>query len=68
MDFSGPDSLPERRSFSIRHTDTCNYNFVDPAAITLLGYLPQDMIGASVFDFYHPHDLSVLTGIYQEGQ
>ena len=51
-----------------RHTISCNYSFVHPSAIALLGYLPQDMIGASVFDFYHPHDMSVLLGIYQEGK
>nr|WDE40062.1 Period [Platynereis dumerilii] len=64
--YSKPCSVPEKKSFSTRHTIYCNYNFIHPTAIPLLGYLPQDMIGTSVFEYYHPKDLQLLLGIYQQ--
>ncbi|CAG0918239.1 unnamed protein product [Notodromas monacha] len=47
-------------SFGTRHTSSCHLSHVDPAAIPYLGYLPQDLIGNSIFEYYHPEDLSYL--------
>ncbi|CAG0912324.1 unnamed protein product [Notodromas monacha] len=47
-------------SFGTRHTSSCHLSHVDPAAIPFLGYLPQDLIGNSIFEYYHPEDLSYL--------
>lgn len=38
------------------------------SAIQLLGFLPQDMIGMSIFDFYHPEDFEQLYAIYKQGR
>jgi period circadian protein len=41
---------------------------VDAAAIPYLGYLPQDLIGNSIFEYYHPEDLSFLKKDFETGQ
>nr|BAB85488.3 period [Sarcophaga bullata] len=51
--------------FAIRHTATGIISHVDSAAISALGYLPQDLIGRSILDFYHHEDLIVLKEIYE---
>ncbi len=38
---------------------------MDEIAISFLGYLPQDMEGADVFNFYHPGDLVYLKEAYE---
>nr|ABB20914.1 period [Ceratitis capitata] len=62
-----PDEILSHKSpkFSIRHTATGIISHVDSAAVSTLGYLPQDLIGRSIFDFYHPEDLMVLKEIYE---
>jgi period circadian protein len=39
---------------------------MDEAGITLLGYLPQDMINTSIFNYYHPQDLPLIFAAYQQ--
>ncbi|GFU20583.1 period circadian protein [Nephila pilipes] len=63
--YSVPDEIPAMTSFSTRHTASCHFSHVDASAIPFLGYLPQDMIGFSVFDFYHVDDLLQLKDIYE---
>lgn len=58
-------SLPKNFSFSTTHTLYCNLNYVSNSSIALLGFLPQDLIGLSVFDLYHPDDLPYLYTAYQ---
>lgn len=38
------------------------------SAIPLLGYLPQDMNGMSIFDFYHRDDTETLYNIYKRSK
>ncbi|XP_074654674.1 uncharacterized protein LOC141908490 isoform X2 [Tubulanus polymorphus] len=57
---------PEANTFSTRHSVFCQYNFVSSSAIPLLGYLPQEMIGTTIFDYYHPDDLHHLYNMYQK--
>ncbi|KAI4503566.1 hypothetical protein M0802_000969 [Mischocyttarus mexicanus] len=52
-------------TFTTRHTATCLLSHVDPDVVQYLGYLPQDMIGCSLFDFYHPEDLPFIKDIYE---
>jgi hypothetical protein len=33
-----------------------------------LGYLPQDMLGKCVLEFYHPEDMPFVKDIYQTGE
>lgn len=65
--FTVPDEILSHKSpkFSIRHTATGLISHVDSAAVSTLGYLPQDLIGRSIFEFYHPEDLMVLKEIYE---
>ncbi|ELU11162.1 hypothetical protein CAPTEDRAFT_202301 [Capitella teleta] len=63
--FREPGKLPDQVTFSTKHTVFCTYSHVDEAGISLLGYLPQDMISSSIFNYYHPKDLPLLFTIYQ---
>lgn len=51
--------------FTTRHTETCHLSHVDPDVVQYFGYLPQDMVGRSLFDFYHPEDLPFIKDIYE---
>nr|CAI5835424.1 unnamed protein product [Callosobruchus analis] len=51
--------------FGMRHTASCTFSHVDPDVVTNFGFLPQDMLGKSVFDFYHPEDMPFLKEIYK---
>ncbi|XP_011171926.2 period circadian protein isoform X2 [Solenopsis invicta] len=51
--------------FTTRHTATCHLSHVDPDIVQYFGYLPQDMVGCSLFDFYHPEDLPFIKDIYE---
>lgn len=50
-----------------RHSASCHIGHMDSEAISYLGYLPQDLIGNSVLDYYHPDDMGLLKDIYQGG-
>ena len=51
--------------FTTRHTATCYLAHVDPDVVQYFGYLPQEMVGRSLFDFYHPEDLPFIKDIYE---
>ncbi|XP_008209246.1 period circadian protein isoform X4 [Nasonia vitripennis] len=51
--------------FTTRHNAACRLSYVDPDVVQYLGYLPQDMIDRSLFDFYHPEDLPLIKDIYK---
>ncbi|XP_068903032.1 period circadian protein isoform X3 [Tenebrio molitor] len=61
--------VPEERvkfgKFGMRHTASCTFSHVDPDVVTNFGFLPQDMVGKSIFDFYHPEDMSFLKEMYE---
>ncbi|KAI8033956.1 hypothetical protein M5D96_013288 [Drosophila gunungcola] len=62
-----PDEILSQKSpkFAIRHTATGIISHVDSAAVSALGYLPQDLIGRSIMDFYHHEDLTVIKETYE---
>ncbi|XP_037727127.1 period circadian protein isoform X2 [Drosophila subpulchrella] len=62
-----PDEILSQKSpkFAIRHTATGIISHVDSAAVSALGYLPQDLIGRSIMDFYHHEDLTVMKETYE---
>jgi len=62
------EQTPAMAPFSTRHTSSCHFSHMDTSGISFLGYLPQDIIGYSVFDFYHNDDLSLLKDIYEMGE
>lgn len=51
--------------FTTRHTASGILSHVDGAAVGALGYLPQDIIGRSIMDFYHPEELTLLKDVYE---
>lgn len=62
-----PDEILSQKSpkFAIRHTATGIISHVDSASVSALGYLPQDLIGRSIMDFYHHEDLTVMKETYE---
>ncbi|RUT29492.1 PAS domain S-box protein [Paenibacillus zeisoli] len=36
------------------------YSYASPACITLLGYQPEELVGTSAFDYFHPEDVKVV--------
>lgn len=63
-----PDEARRSAKFRMRHTASCILTHVDPDVVTNFGYLPQDMLGKSVFDFYHPEDMPFLKEVYESGK
>ncbi|XP_076270074.1 period circadian protein-like [Rhynchophorus ferrugineus] len=60
-----PGERKRSTKFGMRHTATSIFSHVDPDVVTNFGFLPQDMLGKSVFDFYHPEDMPFLKEIYK---
>lgn len=63
-----PEETRKSAKFGMRHTAACIFSHVDPDVVTNFGFLPQDMLGKSVFDFYHPEDLPFLKEVYESGK
>ena len=40
--------------------------YVSPACRALLGYAPEEMIGRSAYDFFHPDDVDAIRKAYQD--
>ncbi|KAK9736489.1 Period protein 2/3C-terminal region [Popillia japonica] len=60
-----PDERRKSAKFGMRHTAACIFSHVDPDVVTNFGFLPQDMLGKSIFDFYHPEDMPFLKEVYE---
>ena len=58
--------LPSQRCFSCKHSQNCVLTYIDAEAVPLLGYLPQDVVMTSIFQYYHPDDLHILHGAYEK--
>jgi PAS domain S-box-containing protein len=46
-----------------RFTPAGVYTYVSPAAMTILGYRPDEMEGRSFYDYIHPDDLAEIKGM-----
>lgn len=53
--------------FCTRHTASCIISHVDPEVVTNFGFFPQDMVGRSILDFYHPEDMPLIKEVYETG-
>ncbi|XP_015600144.1 period circadian protein isoform X2 [Cephus cinctus] len=63
--YKAPEETIMSSKFTSRHTATCHISHVDPNVVKYLGYLPQDIVGRSLFDFYHPEDLLFIKDVYE---
>jgi PAS domain S-box-containing protein len=43
-----------------QHTPEGIYLYASPACRTLLGYAPEELIGHSAYEFFHPDDLAEI--------
>lgn len=59
-----PDEKNSTGEFGLRHSANCLFSEVDMSSVPYLGHLPQDLLGTSALDFYHPNDLPELKKIY----
>ncbi|XP_049798447.1 period circadian protein-like [Schistocerca nitens] len=65
--YTRPDEKPAGGNrFSTRHQADGKLTHVDGEAVSLLGYLPQQLLGRPVFDIYHPADLRGLQRVYRQ--
>ena len=64
----GSDDRNTNGQFGLRHSGTCLFSEVDLGSVPYLGHLPQDLLGVSVLDFYHPNDLAELKNVYNSGE
>ena len=51
--------------FTTRHTSTGILVHVDGVSVSAIGYMPQDIIGKSLLDFFHPDDMSLMKTGYE---
>ncbi|XP_044017645.1 period circadian protein isoform X2 [Aphidius gifuensis] len=63
--YKAPEETIMSTVFSTRHTASCHLSYIDDDAVQYFGYLPQDIIGRSLFDFYHPDDLLFIKEVYE---
>lgn len=54
----------DHTKFSTRHTASGILSHVDGTA-SILGFLPQDMLGRAIMDFYHPEDMKLMKEVYE---
>lgn len=60
------ERLHERKlMFSTRHTTNGVLNYVDGNSVESIGYLPQDILGQSIMELYHPEDMPILKKMYE---
>ncbi|CAG7716504.1 unnamed protein product [Allacma fusca] len=61
-----PEEVPlNPDKFVTRHSASCQLGHMDQSAVPYLGHLPQDVIGHSMLDYYHPDDMLLLREIYE---
>lgn len=57
-----PDEAMKKQNakFSTRHTAAGILVHIDGTAVTAIGYMPQDILGKSILDLFHPEDMMLL--------
>nr|AGG55386.1 aryl hydrocarbon receptor nuclear translocator [Haliotis diversicolor] len=62
-DMLGPNASSE---FISRHSVDGKFTFVDQRVTAVLGYQPQELLGKSAFDFYHPEDQAHMKDTFDQ--
>lgn len=70
MEAAGPDSSDELATLRLlvgncrdllsRHAPDGTYLYVSPSVSDLLGYDPDEVVGRSAYDFFHPDDIGAV--------
>uniref|UniRef100_A0A3B4B9E4 Uncharacterized protein n=1 Tax=Periophthalmus magnuspinnatus TaxID=409849 RepID=A0A3B4B9E4_9GOBI len=55
------DTPLDSKTFMSRHSMDMKYTYCDDRITELMGYTPEDLIGRSVYDFYHALDADSVT-------
>merc|ERR1719350_2749282 len=49
-----------QNEFVSKHTSQGKFSWFDECATAFTGHLPQNIIGADIFDYFHPADLGII--------
>ncbi|XP_025836074.1 period circadian protein-like isoform X3 [Agrilus planipennis] len=63
--FKAPNEEKNLPKFNMHHTAASTVTYVDSDIVKNFGFMPQDILGRSVFDFYHPEDMPLLKEVYE---
>ncbi|XP_068183026.1 endothelial PAS domain-containing protein 1-like isoform X2 [Antennarius striatus] len=61
---SSVDTPTDSRTFLSRHSMDMRFTYCDDRVTQLLGYSPEDLLGRSIYDFYHALDSQSVTRIH----
>ncbi|XP_034231986.1 period circadian protein isoform X3 [Thrips palmi] len=63
--YTYPEETQVLPKFATRLLASTHLSEVDPECVPYLGFLPQDMLGRSVLEFYHPEDMPFMKDVYE---
>nr|KAI8760252.1 aryl hydrocarbon receptor nuclear translocator-like protein 1 [Biomphalaria glabrata] len=52
--------------YTSRHNVDGKFTYVDERATVILGYLPQELLGTSVYEYYHQDDIPALGQVHRK--
>ncbi|XP_070833300.1 endothelial PAS domain-containing protein 1b [Chaetodon trifascialis] len=62
---SNIDTPMDSKTFLSRHSMDMKFTYCDDRVTQLMGYTPEDLLGRSVYDFYHALDYDSVTKSHQ---
>ncbi|KAJ8299211.1 hypothetical protein KUTeg_023271 [Tegillarca granosa] len=52
--------------YTSRHSIDGKFTYIDQGATVLLGYLPQELLGTSVYEYYHQDDIMEMAEVHRK--